>query len=105
MAQIIQGLESLSIMISLREVNHELEREEDCDMEPATRNMPITIVEEEECYEDVSTATTTTSGFSMVGVKNKQGLLDCLQESGVRPESTKRHIVTETWAPRMTVSL
>jgi hypothetical protein len=34
-------------------------------MEPATRNMPITIVEEE-CYEDlnVSTATTTTSRTS-----------------------------------------
>jgi hypothetical protein len=98
MAQIIQGLGSLSIMISLREVHHELEREEDCDMEPATRNKPITIVKEEESYEDlnVSTAMTTTSGYSTVGVKNKQGSLDCLQECGVQPVSAKRHFVTET---------
>ena len=66
-------------------------------MEPATRNMPITIVEEE-CYEDlnVSKATTTTSNYSKVGVKNKRGLLDCLQEYGVQDMSAKRLIVTET---------
>jgi hypothetical protein len=34
-------------MISLREVmSRELEREEDCDKEPATRDMLITIVED-----------------------------------------------------------
>jgi hypothetical protein len=66
-------------------------------MEPATRNMPITIVEEE-CYEDLnaSTATTTTSYYSKVGVKNKRELLDCLQEYGVQDMSAKRLIVTET---------
>ena len=47
-------------------------------MEPATRNMPITIVEEE-CYEDLHVATTT-SGYSKVGVKNKQGLLISVRE-------------------------
>jgi hypothetical protein len=51
--------------------------------EPAT--MRNAIVEEAECYEDlnVSTATTTTSGYRVVGDKtltNKQRLLDCLQE-------------------------
>ena len=80
-----------------REVNHELEWEEDCcDREPAT--MRNAIIEEAECYEDlnVSMATTTTSGYSKVGVKNKQGSLDCLQQTGVQPASAKRHFVTET---------
>jgi hypothetical protein len=81
-----------------REVNHKLEWEEDC-CEPAT--MRNAIVEEAECYKDlkVSTATTTTSGYRVVGdktLKNKQRLLDCLQECGVRPVSARRHIVTET---------
>jgi hypothetical protein len=63
-----------------REVNHELEREEDCcDKEPATEYVLDTIDEEEYCCKDY-VATTTTSDFSTVGVKNKQGLLDCLQE-------------------------
>jgi hypothetical protein len=90
-ALIIRGLGPLSI-ISLVEVNHELEWEEDCDEDPATNeDVPITIVEEEECYEDLnlSTATMTTSGYSTVVVKNKQGWLDCLQECGVRPVSAK----------------
>jgi hypothetical protein len=46
------------------------------------------IVEEEECYEDlnVSTATTATSGYRVVGdktLKNKQRLLDCLKQDAV----------------------
>jgi hypothetical protein len=32
----------------------------------------------------------------MVGGKNKQRLLDCLQQHGVRDMSAKRYIVTET---------
>ena len=44
----------------------------------------------------VSTATTTTSGYSKEVVKNKQGSLDCLQQTGVQPASAKRHFVTET---------
>ena len=57
-------------------MNQQLEREEDCHEEPATReNTPIAIVEEEESYEDLHVATTT-SGYSKVGFKNKQGLLD-----------------------------
>ena len=82
-------------MISQREVDPaELEREEDCDEEPAIRmNMLITIVEEADCCKDyVGTTTgivvkkncyefnaakTTTSGYSMVedDAKVKQGLL------------------------------
>jgi hypothetical protein len=58
------------------------------------------IVEEAECYEDLnmSTATTTTSGYRVVGdktLKNKQGLLDCLQEYGVQDTGAKRHFFTE----------
>ena len=104
-------------MISLREVNLKLEREEDCDKEPATEYVLNTIVEEEDCCKDylVTTttsaystvgiieeencckdyvATTTTSNYGTVGDKNKQGLLDCLQKYGVRNMSTKRHIAT-----------
>ena len=44
----------------------------------------------------VSTATTTTSGYSKEVVKNKQGSLDCLQQTGVQPASAKRPFVTET---------
>ena len=61
-----------------REVNHELEREEDCNKEPAVEYVLNNIVEEEYCCKDY--AATTTSDYSTVGVKNKQGLLDCLQE-------------------------
>ena len=46
-----------------REVNLELEREEDCYEEPATReDTPMTIVEEENCYE-ASAVTTTTHAY------------------------------------------
>ena len=85
-------------MISQREVDPaELEREEDCDEEPAIRmNISITIVEEADCCKDyVGTTTrivvkkncyefnadkTTTSGYSMVedDAKVKQGLLESL---------------------------
>jgi hypothetical protein len=71
----------------IREVNHELEREENCDMEPVTRKMPITIVEEEDsCMirshdDDIY--------FGSVGDKNKQGGLDCLQQNGLWDMSAK----------------
>ena len=43
-----------------REVNHELEWEEDCcDKEPAIEYMLRTIVEEEKSYEDLAATTTT----------------------------------------------
>ena len=68
-------------MSLVREVNQQLERGEDCYEEPATREKtPMTIVEEE-FYEDLHVASTT-SGYSKVGVKNKRGLLDCLQRTG-----------------------
>ena len=77
-----------------REVNLELEREEDCDMEPATEYVLKTIVEEEYFCKDYA-ATTTTSGYSKVGVKNKQGSLDCLQQNGVQDTGARGHFVTE----------
>ena len=67
LALIIRGLGSLSIMISLREVNLKLEREEDCDKEPATEYVLNTIVEEEDCCKDYL-VTTTTSAYSTVGI-------------------------------------
>ena len=63
-----------------REVNQsELEREEDCDEEPATReDVPITIVGEADCCNVF--AATTTLDYSAVGGDNrvKQGLLESL---------------------------
>ena len=60
-----------------REVNQpELEREEDCYEEPATReDMPITIVEEKYSCK-VYAAMTMTSDYGTVGNKIKQELLD-----------------------------
>ena len=82
-----------------REVNQpELEREEDCYEEPATReDTPMTIAEEEKCQEaasvtetahsychcyEASAVKTTTSIYGTVGGdnRNKQGLLDCLPD-------------------------
>jgi hypothetical protein len=84
-----------------REVNHELEWEEDCcDKEPAARRtVLITIVEEGDCHIDYFHAVTTISDYNTKGggrgistldnpgpwndipaSRIKQGLLDCLQD-------------------------
>ena len=84
-----------------REVNHELEWEEDCcDKEPAARRtVLITIVEEGDCQIDYFHAVTTISDYNTKGggrgistldnpgpwndipaSRIKQGLLDCLQD-------------------------
>ena len=66
-----------------REVNQpELEREEDCYEEPATReDMPITIVEEKYSCKVYAAMTMTSDYGTVVGDnRNKQGLLDCLRD-------------------------
>ena len=60
-----------------REVNLELEREEDCYKEPATReDTPMTIVEEDNCYE-ASAAATTTHAYCTVGIVEEE---DCCKD-------------------------
>ena len=81
-------------MISLREVNHELEREEDCDKEPATKYMLNTIVEEEDSYEDYA-ATTTKTAYSTVGIVEEENCCkDCVVTTMTSDFGTERDRVT-----------